>query len=337
MRFETPRLCVREFTMEDFPALWEILGDPIAMEHMRSYEEAEAREFLRTFCVERTPPGAYAAALREGGKVIGYLLCNQIDVPGVYELGWVFHRAYWRQGYAEEAVRALTAWLFREEDAFRLVAETVDTDRCVPFLEKLGWRREGVFRQHSLGNDGRRRDLYWYGLLRRDLPVEIGPAGAADVPAVIALLRRRVDWMEERDFYQWNRTGYLDRYTEDHFLRLVREGTLFAARDAAGLAGAMALPRRDPRWPNGDDGRAFYVHHLVTDPRRPGLGRDLLTWAEGYTGDQGRTFLRLDSQEGSHALGRYYDALGYPAVGTCADGSYRGVLREKPLVPFTET
>ena len=90
MHIETPRLLLRDFTMEDLPDLWEIFGDDITMEHMRPYTAEETEEFLRTFCVERTPPGAYAAALKEGGRVIGYLLCSQIDAPGIYELGWVF-------------------------------------------------------------------------------------------------------------------------------------------------------------------------------------------------------------------------------------------------------
>ena len=337
MHIETPRLLLRDFTMEDLPNLWEIFGDDITMEHMHPYTAEETKEFLRTFCVERTPPGAYAAALKEGGRVIGYLLCSQIDAPGIYELGWVFHRAYWRQGYAGEAVRALTAHLFRAENAHKLAAETEDAERCVPFLEKLGWRQEGIFRRHSLGRDGRWRDLYWYGLLREDFSPAVGPSKEEDVPAVIDLLRRRIAWMDEKGLYQWNKTGYLDCYPAEYFRHLVQAGILFTARNAAGLAGVMALLDRDSRWPNGDDGRALYVHHLATDPDRPGLGREMLAWAEDYARKQGKIFLRLDSQQANHALSRYYDSLGYSPVGTCVDGSYEGILREKALDPSTET
>ena len=99
----------------------------------------------------------------------------------------------------------------------------------------------------------------------------------------------------------------------------------------------MALLDRDARWPNGDDGRALYVHHLATDPDRPGLGREMLAWAEDYARKQGKIFLRLDSQQANHALSRYYDSLGYSPEGTCVDGSYEGILREKALDPSTET
>lgn len=168
MPIETARLTIRRFTMEDFPALWEILGDPETMEYMAPYTEDEARRFLRTFCVERTPPGAYAAVLREEDRLIGYLLCNQPDTPGLYELGWIFHRAYWRRGYAYEAVSALIDRLFRAEGAHKVAAETADAVRSVALMEKLGLRREGVLRQHCLDREGRWRDLYWYGLLEEE-------------------------------------------------------------------------------------------------------------------------------------------------------------------------
>lgn len=168
MRLETERLLLRNFTMEDHEALWDIFGDPVTMEHMAAYTEEESLAFLRSFCVERDPPGAYAAVLKDGGGLIGYLLCSQIDGPGIYELGWVFNRAFWRRGYAYEAASALVEWLFCAQKAHKVVAETEDVLRCLPMLEKLGLRREGVFRRHSLGRDGQWRDLYWYGLLESD-------------------------------------------------------------------------------------------------------------------------------------------------------------------------
>ena len=71
-------------------------------------------------------------------------------------------------GYAYEAVSALIDYLFRVQNAHKVVVETEDTERSLPFMEKLGLRREGVFRRHSLGRDGQWRDLYWYGLLENE-------------------------------------------------------------------------------------------------------------------------------------------------------------------------
>lgn len=166
--FETPRLVIRPFAMEDSGALWEIFGDPAVMEHVAPYTEEEARDFLRTFCVERDPPGACAAVRKEDGKLIGYLLCNQIDEPGIYELGWIFHRSFWRQGYAYEAASALMDHLFRVRGVHKVMAETEDPVRSLGLMRKLGLRQEGLFRKHCLNREGRWLDLYWCGLLRED-------------------------------------------------------------------------------------------------------------------------------------------------------------------------
>ena len=132
------------------------------------------KALLRTFCLEREPPGACAAVLRDTGKVIGWLLCNEVDSPGIYELGWIFNRACWRRGYAFEAGSALMDHLFRVRGAHKVAAETMDEERCLPLLEKLGLRREGVFRRHCRSRSGQWRDLYWYGLLEEDYLAERG-------------------------------------------------------------------------------------------------------------------------------------------------------------------
>ena len=163
----------------------------------------------------------------------------------------------------------------------------------------------------------------------------IRPAREEDVPAVMALLQRRIDWMDEKGLYQWNKTGYLTCYPPEHFRRLIREELVFAAWTGDSLTGVMALLARDPRWPNGGDGLAYYVHHLATAPDCPGLGREMLAWAEDFARERGKPFLRLDSQKVNDALSRYYEALGYRPAGECVDGAYVGILREKSLLPST--
>ena len=100
MYLETERLALGEFTMDDLPALWDIFRDGETMEHMAPMTQAGTEGLLRSFCLERTPPGAFAARLREGGGLAGWLLFNQVDAPGIYELGWVLRRDCWGKGLA---------------------------------------------------------------------------------------------------------------------------------------------------------------------------------------------------------------------------------------------
>ena len=38
-----------------------------------------------------------------------------------------------------------------------------------------------------------------------------------DVPTILALLQKRIDWMDEKGLYQWNRTAYLTVYPAEYF------------------------------------------------------------------------------------------------------------------------
>lgn len=163
--------------------------------------------------------------------------------------------------------------------------------------------------------------------------VSIGPAGPEDAAQVMALLRRRMAWMDEKGLQHWNCSAYLEEFPLSYFQSLARGGELFAAWDKSGMVGAMALRRTDDQWPDGDSGRALYLHHLATEVSRKGLGRQMIAWAEAYAAAQGRECLRLDSKKGNEPLRRYYDALGFRPVGECINEDYAGVLREKSLHP----
>ena len=166
--------------------------------------------------------------------------------------------------------------------------------------------------------------------------VRIGPAGPEDVPAVMDVLRRRMAWMDEKGLRHWNCSDYLEEFPLSYFQALARAGELFAAWDGGTLVGAMALRRADDQWPDGDSGRALYLHHLAADADRPGLGRQMIAWAEEFTREQGREWLRLDSKQGNEPLARYYAGLGFREAGACGDGEYVGVRWEKALCPAAE-
>ena len=166
MTIQTERLTLRRFTMADAPALQAILGDAETMAFVEPpYDLARTEAFLRDFCIGRQ--GAMAVALRASGQVIGYLLFKPLE-PDVYELGWIFHRDFWRQGYAYEAVSALIRYTFEALGAHKVTAETIDPVKSAGLMKKLGMRLEGVQRLHTRDNAGAWRDLHLYGLLRAD-------------------------------------------------------------------------------------------------------------------------------------------------------------------------
>ncbi len=159
---ETSRMILRDFIPEDAKDLFEILGDE---ETMRSCEPAynfeKTKAFLQNFCINRR--GAVAAVEKHAQKVIGYLLFSEVE-PGIFEIGWFFNRSYWRQGYAYEACKALMAFAFQEGGAHKVFAETIDKEKSVGLMKKLGMTLEEVQRNQVKGPDGERADLYIYAL-----------------------------------------------------------------------------------------------------------------------------------------------------------------------------
>lgn len=168
MYLETPRMIIRDFAPEDAAGLHSILGDAQTMEHCEppySFEKTTA--FLNSFCVEKK--GAVAAVHKESGKLIGYILFNQLD-QGVYEMGWIYNRDCWRQGYAYESCRAVIDHAFGRLNAHKIFAETTDGVKSVGLMKKLGMRLEGIQRSQVRDNRGTWTDLYLYGLLEAQRP-----------------------------------------------------------------------------------------------------------------------------------------------------------------------
>ncbi|MEG0932540.1 MAG: GNAT family N-acetyltransferase [Lachnospiraceae bacterium] len=159
--------------------------------------------------------------------------------------------------------------------------------------------------------------------------IEIKEASLYDVPQVIALIQKRIVWMDKENLDQWNKVGYLEQYSAAYFNQLAKEHQLFLAEQNHAVVGAMALLRHDTRW--SDDVKAVYIHHLVSDPGIRGVGKSLIGFAEVYAKENQLDAVRLDSQKGNHVLDKYYDSLGYPIVGLCVEALYTGYKREKSM------
>ena len=160
-RLVTERLTIRPFVSGDLGDLYEILGDEETMRFLEPpYDLEKTWGFLNAFCMEKR--GALAAEQRSDGKVIGYILFNEQE-EHVFELGWIFNRRFWRQGFAYEACKAVMDNAFSVLKAKTVFSETADTVRSVALMRKLGMRFKGAIRSNAadFGSDS---ELYMYEL-----------------------------------------------------------------------------------------------------------------------------------------------------------------------------
>lgn len=166
MDIETSRMIIRDFTMNDINDLQNILGDAETMKHCEpAYTIEKTADFLRKFCIEKK--GAVAATHKETAKVIGYILLNEFN-EGVYEIGWIFNRNFWGQGFASESCKAVIDYAFDTLHAHKVFAETIDGMKSVHLMKKLGMKPEGTQRSQTKDSLGNPADLYLYGMLSED-------------------------------------------------------------------------------------------------------------------------------------------------------------------------
>ena len=156
-------------------------------------------------------------------------------------------------------------------------------------------------------------------------------ARADEIQAVFDLIMRRVAWMDTVGIKQWNTTKYDERYPLSYYEKRRQMQELFVLEDAetGKMLAVGALFHDDIRWP--DPKNAFYLHHLASDTDAKGAGSIFLELAECYTAGCGKQYMRLDSAIGNQFLESFYTGRGYVEAGTCSDGLYHGILRQKKL------
>ena len=104
---------------------------------------------------------------KEIEKVIGYILFKEFS-EGVYEIGWIFNKDFWNQGYAFESCKAVIGYAFHSMNVHKIFAETIDGVKSVRLMKKLGMKLEGIQRSQTKDNFGNWADLYFYGILAED-------------------------------------------------------------------------------------------------------------------------------------------------------------------------
>ena len=115
---ETERLLLREYSLEDFDALYEIMSDPETMQHYPApFDEEKTRKWIE-WNLENYAQygfGLWAVVLKETGEFIGDcgITIQDIDGEMLPEIGYHIHKKHWRKGFAKEAARAVRDWVFQ--------------------------------------------------------------------------------------------------------------------------------------------------------------------------------------------------------------------------------
>lgn len=133
MIIETERLYLRELEQSDFESLCKILQDE---ETMYAYEGAFSDEEVHDWLdrqinrYQQWNFGLWAVVLKETDEMIGQcgLTMQTWKEDKVLEIGYLFERSHWHQGYATEAARACKKYAFEVLNAKEVCSIIRDTN-----------------------------------------------------------------------------------------------------------------------------------------------------------------------------------------------------------------
>lgn len=133
MILETERLYLREMNQNDFKPLCKILQDEKAMyAYEGAFSDGEVQEWLdrQIARYQKWGFGLWAVILKETDEMIGQcgLTMQPWKESEVLEIGYLFQRPYWRQGYATEAAGACKKYAFEILDAKEVCSIIRDTN-----------------------------------------------------------------------------------------------------------------------------------------------------------------------------------------------------------------
>lgn len=159
MILETERLYLRKMNQNDFDALCRILQDEEAMyAYEGAFSDAQVQEWLDRQIVryQRWGFGLWAVILKETDEMIGQcgLTMQQWKDDELLEIGYLFQRQYWHNGYATEAAEACKKYAFEVLEADKVCSIIRDTN--IPsqnVAKRNGMIKNDCFTKHYRGID----------------------------------------------------------------------------------------------------------------------------------------------------------------------------------------
>jgi ribosomal-protein-alanine N-acetyltransferase len=151
---ETPRLALREMSLDDLDFVAAMLAHP---EVMRYYPQRYSREGAQAWIERqlgryaRDGHGLWLVEDRATGEPVGQVgLCLQL-VEGVEEpeIGYLIHRPFWRRGLAAEAALGVRTWAF----------DTLGVERVTSLIRPENLPSQGVARKIGMA-PGKRVQYY---------------------------------------------------------------------------------------------------------------------------------------------------------------------------------
>ncbi len=149
---ETPRLRLREFTLDDVDGMYAINCDPEVIRYTGEDGPLPRKEIARRISEDvlgdyrKYGYGRWAVIYKPDGQLIGFAGLKYLEEMEEVDLGYRFARAYWGKGLATEAAQAVLDYGFRHLDMSRIIGMAMPANKAwFRVLEKI----EMQFEKHT--------------------------------------------------------------------------------------------------------------------------------------------------------------------------------------------
>lgn len=177
-KIETKRLIIRKFTQGDLEDFYEYAKDLDVGPHAgwKPHESIEeSKQILQMFM--ESGDSEWAIELKEEHKLIGSFGVHNDKkrlYPQAKEIGYVLGKAYWHQGYMQEAVKGMLAFLFNSTNVNIVsVSHFPGNNRSHHVIEKMGFHYEGLARRTYPLYNGKIADEHMFSMTKEEYAAQI--------------------------------------------------------------------------------------------------------------------------------------------------------------------
>lgn len=142
--FETQRLVLGRFTLDDASLLLSLNSDPEVLKYLHEpvlQDETHVREILKTIILPQYEKnlGRWSVYTRDSNEFIGWCGLKHRPELNEIDLGYRFIKTAWGKGYATEAARHTLDHGFRELNVQSITGRAhVENIASLRVLEKIG-------------------------------------------------------------------------------------------------------------------------------------------------------------------------------------------------------
>lgn len=148
---ETERVYLRRMSMDDFAALGKILKNPEVMYAWEyDFTDTDVKDWIdkNLSLYEKYGLGYFLALSKKDGSVLGQaaLMPDTIDGKDYLEVGYIFDKKYWGNGYATECAKALSQYAIEHFPDKELILEIrPENEASIKVAQRLCVTLEGTF------------------------------------------------------------------------------------------------------------------------------------------------------------------------------------------------